>query len=556
MITATGCMMERDRLGPLGAVAGTAVAVRSAVRGPTLLPGGDIVYDPVLSLVSLVVTVEVVPPVLGEVVLWAFYFGLFYRLLPDLFPPKLAVFSSERGLIALLSALSVGYGVVIFAPIVGALVGLTAVAFPVVPSTTPFVGVVTRVLPATLLLGIAGVGGYLSIRFDDPLDPDSDIYTGLRAIGVPGTAERIETYRAGNRRTRQLGRGLAYALLGTVCVGAAFILGALTVVLGGFSPLPELLVLVAAVYARVPVSVPIPIGGDIEGQLQRTITVYLGNEKARMTLPLVVIGLVFSLGVVVLGVSWLRTTARLDRVGAWLTTGDPGIVTQEQFGATMAWAGGAVLMVTAGILLFWYWTRLVQRLPAYARYWAGVEDVTTTVTRPPWSVAVPVLLTCVSFLVPGTAAVFEYDLYRPIHYVIGVTWPVWLVVAAYWIRATARREPQPAAADRGTVPLAVWLMVFPFAVSPHSPVGRNLEVLLLVGYFTFQSVWPDLERQQVVQLRSGLLGTVVKTVFPSAALIVFLVVVFDSVPWALVGGVAVLTAVGVLVEMYRYHHLA
>lgn len=308
--------VEINRLNPLGVAAAAVVAFRAVAGAPSLVPGADVVYDAVMVILSLVTTAGAIPAAVGNLALWLLYIGLFYRVVPEIIPDAFDAFSTDRGLVGIIAVSSVGFGAIAFAPIVEALMRLRD------PRMAEPMGLEAQItiLTAILLATTAVIGGYVTVWFGDPLNPASALYEFNAAVvgrSDPDRPERLAVrFREAGGWMETYGRASGYLTVGTVFAFACLGLGGFTVVLAGFSPLPELLLMTVVTYRYAPISAPVSLGADVEWNIQQSVRVVFRNTKERSAVVVFLFGLFIALGTVVLGISRLQAAAwRMRRSG-------------------------------------------------------------------------------------------------------------------------------------------------------------------------------------------------------------------------------------------------
>lgn len=450
-----------DALRPVGIAAAGVVVIRAVAGVQSAVPGGGAVYDGVVWLLSLAVTVGSVPAAVGAAALWLLYAGVFYRLFPQLVPTAAGSLGTDRRLRLVFAGCTVGIAALAFAP---------GLADRIDPLTVQYR------LGGLMAVAAVGLGGVLVGRQDDSTSGETPL-TGWLQTATTGDV----TAEAPSRFVRLGHTGALTGLL----VGASFVLGALTAILSQLSPLPEVLLATAAVYALVPGGGR--LGGDLEADLQEAVRAVVWSHKGPFAAMMVVFGVWGS--VVVIRVGTLAASDPRAGVVAVQALGDGALGTGTRlFAAT---AAGWVLLA-AGLTYLWYWQRVARRLPAFACAWTDGPAVRPATTRPPHSVAVPTALLAIAVAADGppTAGV-------TVQTIAGVLVFPGLLAAGYWILWTLRQPPQPALTDRfvpqialgGTLvapavavpgigrawPVTAWLVLTALSFFPRSHVGGVME---------------------------------------------------------------------------------
>lgn len=162
---------------------------------------------------------------------------------------------------------------------------------------------------------------------------------------------------------------------------------------------------------------------------------------------------------------------------------------------------------------------------------------------------------CLGLAPAATALVFERGTYRIVHQLIAFLWPLGLVIASYWIYATAQAPPQPALTDRFAGPLALGGMLLPIAgfsaiVSDRLPASP-LQILLLWTAVTAWCLLPELTRFIKDTPLEPYLGAIFLTIAGTVLLVAALIAPDDAVFIAVVGAVFCFFASGLV--MFQEH---
>lgn len=522
--------MRGGRFGAVGFASGGVIVIRGLAGNPTVIPELEVVFDLMVAVFGTLVAADAVPLVAGDVALWGLYVIVFYRSIPLLVPEQYESLVGDRPLVLVLSLVSVAFAVVVSGP-VGTIRGIATSPGPAAPGGAGFLSALVGVLAA----GVVVVTLLVRVRFESPFEEGTELYRVIEAFDADeSTAADLERYRTADGIVGIAGRTALSALVPALLVTLCFVLGGVTGIAAGFSPLPELLFLVLAVAVRVPLSAPVTVPSDFEWELQRALGAARETSKGSASSLVVLLSLLFSLGTVALGLGGLAQS-RPDLGPYWdaLSDGEVVVLSNPRFLARLGWVGGDVLIVTAGVLLFWYWLRMARRLPAFARAWDGDDSATTPTARPPWATTVPALLLVAGLSVPVSTSLFDFDVSRTIHATVGLLWPLGLIGGGYWVVRTLRLEAQEPLADGRHVPMAFTLQLIPLAIFHvilgDSSTGNRALVLAACTYLLILSIYITPED---VRRHFGTEGWAVHLVAMGILVVFASVAIFGRVHWA------------------------
>lgn len=424
---------------------------------------------------------------LGDQLSWLFAGYLVYAYTPELYSDFFGDVVEERGFRAITATVAVYYGVVW-----GSAIG-------VLPDRWLF-GIVQRGGLGPLLPTIAGlVGGLLAfgsyvhvIRNERFTDPDGELFGLFEAFSPNAQQVRYEQIETLSRPARSFVDVVTESTGSIFLLLPATLLGVVLAAVTGFSPLPELLVLLGVVLGspsvggRLPARWPSESTADVELRSAEGVTRAFRNSKGLILtfwcfLGLAACAMTFFVGAGVVA----GTVGRTFALGGALVDSGGLPLSAVPTALTYVWLVVAITMtpLVYGVYGLVYWLRQLKRLAPYAefweQYWRGVsrERSPPSTTRPS------------GLFLQGDALLVLYGVFlwlpldtMPTLVLAGccLVWSVVVALVARSLLAAARDESQPLDNEGRDVTVAVVLQLLSIVVL-GSAVGVEARYVATFG---------------------------------------------------------------------------
>lgn len=401
--------------------------------------------DEVFLVIDLAMTVEVLPPLVGNMALWGLYVAVFYIFF-QMYVDELA---SDKPLTTILATISVCYAIVTvrqlgWVQFTGGVATAGTIESASMPPFFPELAAVSVV--GTILICAYTTRNYGSIVFETPLE---SLY---RQVAPKGAVEDIQFIRRQDDWVKHVGVVAAATAILSVVLAGSFYLGATTAVVAAFFPLFELVLIGTGAVSVLTASRLNPI--SIEDDVQRIAQGVFMNFKGLAVAPMLFCGIAWAL--VPLFVGFVEGITAIEALSHSVGPERPLGNMVADFGIV----GFGILPALAGLLMIRYWWHIARRVPTFLRQTQHPDaDETPPTFRQPLMLVPAVLLLLLS-IVPTTGrllwqAGYLGDVRHPL-WVFAILWPICVVATVYWLYRSRRVSvaSQSIRSDRIHMPLA------------------------------------------------------------------------------------------------------
>jgi hypothetical protein len=248
---------------------------------------------------------------------------------------------------------------------------------------------------------------------------------------------------------------------------SVFLFSFVSVLVLGLYPIVELLVLTGLVVDVIDSRFGLPL--NLSSLNQRTLDVETRSYNAVNNAGRGIKGFSAVFLVVVFGLFIQVFLFALSLPFVWnetipflITTVSMGVSTL--FGVGLAWntVGVGSSLLTASLYGVWYWTRMLDRLPAFLDEWAvqigkrDSKDAENDVTRPvgillPAALAIAITVFWIAVTLRGSDSLQLTG----VDILYAIAWPATMILMFESIRRTGHAEPQPAESDASAIPFSL-----------------------------------------------------------------------------------------------------